>query len=138
MLVTVSKEHRVLSELMTRVCGYPSVPDPLFPALLYPTARNLTMTLLDAPVFDEARERRRLAVFYSTAGLLFVLFMGFWLAAGRPVDYPWNWNNHLRGRMAVNSFLTAVEKNDLPAAYGIWIHDKDWQQHPASARQLYL
>jgi hypothetical protein len=90
------------------------------------------MTLLDAPEFDEAHERRRLVVFYSTAGLLFVLFVGFWLAAGRPVDYPWYWNSHLRGRMAVNSFLTAVEKNDLPAAYGIWIHDKDWQQHPAA------
>jgi hypothetical protein len=24
-----------------------------------------------------------------------------------------------------------VEKNDLPKAYGIWTHDKDWQQHPA-------
>jgi len=89
------------------------------------------MTLLDAPEFDEAHEHRRLVVFYSTAGLLFVLFAGFWLAAGRPVDYPWYWNSHLRGRMAVNSFLGAVEKNDLPAAYGIWIHDKNWQQHPA-------
>jgi hypothetical protein len=33
--------------------------------------------------------------------------------------------------MTVNHFLTAVEKKDLPAAYGIWIHDKNWQQHPA-------
>jgi len=32
--------------------------------------------------------------------------------------------------MAVNSFLTDVEKNDLSAAYGVWIHDKKWQQHP--------
>jgi len=50
--------------------------------------------------------------------------------AGRPVDWPWNWNNYLFGRSTVNSFLTAVEKNDLPAAYGIWLHDKNWQQHP--------
>ncbi len=35
------------------------------------------------------------------------------------------------GRATVNDFLTKVEKNDLPAAYGIWIHDKDWQKHPA-------
>jgi hypothetical protein len=39
------------------------------------------MTLLDAPEFDEVHERRRLAVFYTTAGLLFVLFIGFWPAA---------------------------------------------------------
>jgi hypothetical protein len=56
--------------------------------------------------------------------------VGWWLVAGRPVDWPWNWNNHLRGRMTVNRFLTAVEKNDLPTAYGIWLHDPSWQQHP--------
>jgi hypothetical protein len=88
------------------------------------------MTLLDAPVFDEARNRRNRRILLGSGGLLLVLFIGFWLVAGRPVDWPWRWNNHLQGRMAVNSFLTAVEKNDLPTAYGIWIHDKNWQQHP--------
>ena len=81
------------------------------------------MTLLDAPVFDEVRERRRLTMVWSAAGLLAVLFIGWWLLAGRPVDWPWNWNSHLMGRMAVNRFLSAVEKNDLPTAYGIWHHD---------------
>jgi hypothetical protein len=89
------------------------------------------MTLLDAPAFDEVRDRRRRIAMCSTAGLLLVLFIGFWFVAGRPVDWPWNWNNHFQGRRAVNSFLVAVEKNDLPTAYGIWIHDKNWQQHPA-------
>jgi hypothetical protein len=91
------------------------------------------MTLLDAPPFDYARERRRVVILYSTVGLLVALFVGWWLVAGRPVDWPWNWNNHLRGRMAVNRFLTAVESNDLATAYGIWIHDKNWQQHPAQS-----
>jgi hypothetical protein len=89
------------------------------------------MTLLDAPKFDEVRDRRKRVIAYSAAGLVAVLFVGWWLLAGRPVDLPWNWNNHLFGRAAVNDFLTAVEKNDLPKAYGIWTHDKDWQQHPA-------
>jgi hypothetical protein len=88
------------------------------------------MTLLDAPVFDERRDRRRRTALYSAGGLLLVLFIGWWLVAGRPVDWPWNWNNHLLGRSAVNRFLTAVEQNDLPKAYGRWVHDKDWQQHP--------
>jgi hypothetical protein len=88
------------------------------------------MTLLDAPVFDEARDRRHRIMLISAGGLFLVLFVTFWLVAGRPVDWPWNWTSHLRGRMAVNNFLTAVEKNDLPKAYGIWIHDKNWQQHP--------
>jgi hypothetical protein len=88
------------------------------------------MTLLDAPVFDEARESRRKSILLGCGALLLLLFVGWWLVAGRPVDWPWNWNSHLRGRMAVNKFLTDVEKNDLSAAYGVWIHDKDWQQHP--------
>ena len=89
------------------------------------------MTLLDAPKFDEAREKRRKVLWYSTAGLLFVLLVAWWLIAGRPVDFPWNWNDYLFGRATVNHFLEAVEKNDLQTAYGIWIHDKNWQQHPA-------
>jgi hypothetical protein len=89
------------------------------------------MTLLDAPVFDEARERRRQVTLYSAGGLLLALIVGWWLVAGMPADLPWNWNSHLFGRSAVNGFLTAVEKNDLATAYGIWIHDKNWQQHPA-------
>ncbi len=89
------------------------------------------MTLLDAPVYDEVSERRRRVVLFSAAGFLLVLFVGWWLAAGHPVDWPWNWSTHLRGRMTVNAFFKAVEKNDLPAAYGIWTHDKDWQKHPA-------
>jgi hypothetical protein len=88
------------------------------------------MTLMDAPKFDAVREQRRRVILYSSAGLLFVLFVSWWLVAGRPVDWPWNWNKHLVGRMAVNEFLSAVEKNDLPKAYGIWTHDQNWQQHP--------
>jgi hypothetical protein len=89
------------------------------------------MTLLDAPAFDEARDRRWRLILSGSGGLLLVLFVGWWLLAGRPVDWPWNWNNHLLGRMEANAFLGAVEKNDLPTAYGIWLHDPKWQQHPA-------
>ena len=89
------------------------------------------MTLMDAPAFDEARDRRRQRILLGSGGLLLVLFVVFWLVAGRPVDWPWNWNSYLFGRAAVNGFLTAVERNDLPKAYGIWTHDKNWQQHPA-------
>jgi len=88
------------------------------------------MTLLDAPKFDAVRERRRSLIAYSAGGLVLVLFIGAWLVAGRPVDWPWFWNDHLRGRTAMSRFLVAVEKNDLSTAYGIWHNDKDWQKHP--------
>lgn len=88
------------------------------------------MTLLDAPKFDEVRDRRRRAILTLTASVLGLLFISWWLIASHPVDWPWNWNTHLFGRRTVNRFLTAVEKNDLAGAYGIWLHDKNWQQHP--------
>jgi hypothetical protein len=89
------------------------------------------MTLLDAPVFDEARDRRNQTMIYSAASLLVVLFIGAWLVSGMPVDWPWNWGTHFRGRMTANRFLSAVEQNDLAKAYGVWSHDPDWQQHSA-------
>ena len=88
------------------------------------------MTLLDAPKFDEARDRRNRLMVYSAGGLLLVLIVGFWLASGHPADWPWNWYTHLRGRHAINSFMESVEKNDLKKAYGIWMHDANWEQHP--------
>jgi hypothetical protein len=87
------------------------------------------MTLMDAPKFDAVRERRHSVILIGSGSLVLVLLVGWWLVAGRPVDWPWNWNNYLFARSAVNNFLTDVEKNDLASAYGIWTHDKNWQQH---------
>lgn len=87
------------------------------------------MTLLDAPKFDEVRDRRRRMILWGTVGTLVVLFVAFWFVSGRPVDWPWNWWTHLRGRSTVNTFFKDVEKNDLSAAYGVWLHDPGWQQH---------
>jgi hypothetical protein len=88
------------------------------------------MTLLDAPQFDAARARRNQRILWSAVGAFFALVIVWWLVAGMPVDWPWNWQNHFLGRMAANHFLEAVERNDLETAYGIWTHDKDWKQHP--------
>ena len=88
------------------------------------------MTLLDAPKFDTARDRRRRIIIYVTVGVLGVFIGGFWLAAGMPFDWPWTWNNHRVGTIAIDRFLRTVEKNDLAAAYGIWNHDPAWKSHP--------
>ena len=89
------------------------------------------MTLLDAPRFDAVQDRRRRIALWSGVVAFFVLFIGFWVVSGRPVDWPWNWYTHLRGRSAISTFLKDVERNDLPAAYSVWNHDPDWQQHLA-------
>jgi hypothetical protein len=92
------------------------------------------MTLLDAPKFDAARDRRNQIILWSAVGLFFVLFIGGWLISGRPVDWPWRWWTHLRARTTANNFLDAVEQNDMQKAYGIWLHDPTWQQHPDATR----
>lgn len=92
------------------------------------------MTLLDAPKYDEARARRRKIIGWSVFGCLVALFIAWWFAAGRPFDWPWHWDDHLFGRASVNRFMTDLEHNDLKAAYGVWIHDKNWEQHPQQHR----
>jgi hypothetical protein len=87
------------------------------------------MTLLDAPSFNEARERRKRIIVVSAVGTFIVLVIGFWILAGWPVDWPWNWWAHMQGRAAVNTFFKDLEKNDLNDAYGVWVHDSNWQQH---------
>jgi hypothetical protein len=88
------------------------------------------MTLMDAPKYNEALERRKTIFLSAGAGLIFVLLVAWWLVAGRPIAWPWYWNNVLFGRITVNKFLKAVEADDMPKAYGIWFHDANWQQHP--------
>jgi len=90
------------------------------------------MTLLDAPKFDAARDRRNRTLLLGSIGSLFVLLVTFWLIAGHPADWPWYWLNHLRARNSANQFLTAVEKDDLSKAYGVWMHDPNWQQHASN------
>jgi len=87
------------------------------------------MTLLDAPKFDEARDRRHRVILFSSLGALLILFVGFWFVSGRPIDWPWNWYTHFAGRRTMNQFLDAVQSDNLQKAYGIWLHDPDWQQH---------
>jgi hypothetical protein len=88
------------------------------------------MTLLDAPKFDAARDRRNALIVRIAVAAVLVLLVAYWLIAGRPVDWPWYWSHYMAGRDKVNNFLAAVEANDLAKAYGIWVDDKNWQQHP--------
>src|SRR5690349_16654632 len=89
------------------------------------------MTLLDAPRFDEAKDRRKRIIVWSGVSTFTLLVIVFWIVSGFPVDWPWHWYAHMRGRADINHFLTDVEKNDLSAAYGVWIHNPNWQQKNA-------
>src|ERR1700751_5057030 len=87
------------------------------------------MTLLDAPSYNEARERRKRIIVVGSLRAFIVLVIGFWILAGWPGDWPWNWWAHMQGRAGGNTFFPDSEKNALSGAYGVWVHDSNWQQH---------
>jgi len=93
------------------------------------------MTLLDAPRFDEAGYRRKRLIVVTSIGTFTVLVILLWVFSGFPIDWPWNWLAHMRGRAVVNRFLSDVEKNDMGAAYAVWEHDPQWQQHQAQLKE---
>ena len=77
------------------------------------------MTLMDAQQYDEARDRRRRNLII--AGVFAFLILA-WVAY------------HLRNfpqRRAVNKFLSTLQSQDLHRAYGLWVRDPAWKQHPA-------
>jgi hypothetical protein len=76
------------------------------------------MTLLDAPEYDEARARlRRIKII---AGLVLVIVL---------LGLAWNYRYWSEERV-VHRFFDALQRQDYETAYGIWMHDPDWKQHP--------
>lgn len=76
------------------------------------------MTLLDAQQYDPEKERKKKVRIISVVALiLLVLALGWWFRY-----WPYE---HVAGR-----FFDELQKQDFKAAYGIWMRDPDWQQHP--------
>jgi hypothetical protein len=78
----------------------------------------MATTILTAPQYDPRREKRKKQII--AAIILFVLGMAALLYAYR------NWpEEHV-----VSKFFTALQNKDFKQAYGIWMHDPNWEQHP--------
>lgn len=76
------------------------------------------MTLLDAQEYDpEKARKRRMQIISAIAILLVALALGWWFRY-----WPYE---HIAGK-----FFDALQKQDYKTAYGIWMHDPQWQQHP--------
>ncbi|HUJ95508.1 MAG TPA: hypothetical protein VLW84_09610 [Terriglobales bacterium] len=76
------------------------------------------MTLLDAEQYDAARERRRRLKIGGVVVLLLLL-------AGLGYTYR-NWPEE----RVVDRFFDALQEKNYEAAYGIWMQDPQWKQHP--------
>jgi hypothetical protein len=76
------------------------------------------MTLLDAQEYDPEKERRKKVRIISA--IVFVLLAGFFL---------W-WFRYWPEERVAEHFFDALQKQDYESAYGIWMHDPPWRQHP--------
>ena len=81
------------------------------------------MTLMDAQQYDSTRDRRRRIWIVSAMVLVVVLA---WLA--------WTYRNWPEERIA-DHFFDALQKQDYEAAYGVWMSDPQWKQHPEKHSQ---
>ena len=76
------------------------------------------MTLLDAQEYDPAKARkRRMRIISAITILVIVLALGWWF-------------RYWPQERIVGHFFDALQKQDHKTAYGIWMHDPQWQQHP--------
>ncbi len=75
------------------------------------------MTLLDAPQYDPAKEKRRKIKIAVGLAVVLILLVLAWMYRNWPAE-------HL-----VDKFFSALEKQDYETAYGIYFHDPNWMQH---------
>jgi hypothetical protein len=76
------------------------------------------MTLLDAQEYDpEKARKRRKQIISAITILVIVLALGWWF-------------RYWREKRTVGHFFEALQKQNYQTAYGIWMHDPQWQQHP--------
>ena len=76
------------------------------------------MTLLDAKEYDPEQERRRKVRIISA--IAFLLLAGFFL---------W-WFRYWPEERVAQHFFAALQKQDYESAYGIWMRDPQWREHP--------
>jgi hypothetical protein len=76
------------------------------------------VTVFDAKPVDEAAERRKKRLVVGVVAALVVLAVLAWVF------------RYWREERVVNRFFQALEAKDYQTAYGIWMADPEWQQHP--------
>ena len=88
-----------------------------------------SMTLLNAPVYDERKETLKKGLLIG-AGVTLVLLVLLTLA-GYISGHGWLFSN-LPAEHRVNNFFNALESKDYAKAFALYTNDADWQQHPAA------
>jgi hypothetical protein len=77
------------------------------------------MTLLDAQEYDPENARKRTRRIVSSIVAVLIL-----------AGFVW-WFRYWPEERLVGKFFDSLQKQDYKTAYGIWMHDANWSQHPA-------
>jgi hypothetical protein len=81
------------------------------------------MTIFEAKEYDFAKARRREIIVWVVIVAILVLAGLGWLYRNWPEE------------RLVDKFMTDLQAKDYKSAYGLWIADKGWQQHPQQHAQ---
>jgi hypothetical protein len=85
------------------------------------------MSLLNAPEYDDRRETRKRNLLVGAG--IFVALIAVTCVGGFLLGHGWFFSN-LPAEHRVSTFFTALEAKDYPKAYGIYMNDAKWAQHP--------
>jgi hypothetical protein len=75
-------------------------------------------TLFEAPPYDPVKDRRKKIKIAIIIAAVVVVGIVIWV------------NRYWPEERLVSHFFSDLQKQDYKAAYGAWMHDADWQQHP--------
>jgi hypothetical protein len=76
------------------------------------------MTLLDAKEYDLEKDRKRKKRIISAIVLVVIVLAVGW------------WFRYWPEERIVGKFFDSLQRLDYKTAYGIWMRDPEWQQHP--------
>ena len=76
------------------------------------------MTLFEAQPYDARRARKKRDIILAAVAAVIVIAVVLWMFRFWPEEH------------VVDQFFTALQQQHFEQAYGIWMHDPDWKQHP--------
>jgi len=76
------------------------------------------MTLFEAQPYDPAQTRRKWTRIIIAICVVSFVAVLWWMLRFWPEEH------------IVDQFFNALQQQNLEQAYGVWMHDADWKQHP--------
>jgi hypothetical protein len=79
-------------------------------------------TLLNAKEYDPSKDRRRTIIIALVVVIGLAAIIGAWKGP--------EWIARWKADRLVEQFFAALQQQDFEHAYGLWIADPNWKQHP--------